>query len=430
MKLKALSAYAFAVMFLVVISQPTQLNGTIVAVGVPTLATAYSSQRKIVADAAGHLYAVYLALPQRKDDLNFTQVYLSESDDNGTTWRVLGEVSSGPYTSERATITTDASGRLHIFWTKFVGEQEYGQIFYRIFEHGSFSPEQQLTSSAAYSGYPSAALDSKGVLHLVWYGYDGVAYQVYYSRYDGSNWSQPVRLSQGYPDSLNPTIAVDSNDNVYVAWYKSNGRNYEINFVRWNGAWVDHMVLSYGRNDAIDPTMAVDAQNHVYVVWSQGNVTQSQLYFAELTAGKWSLPVAITSGGIGAEQPSIADEGEAGLYVIYARGDGEICLKHLKGGVWSPEQKITSNGFNSYPSLRWSYYDNPPYNGLARLDYVWTSLVGAISTVRYGSTQVPGPVESASPKAVGSSYLAVGAAIIAAGILVTIYKRPWVRKKR
>jgi hypothetical protein len=430
MKLKAPYSYALAAVFLLVIFHPAQSNGTVVAIGVPTLATAYSSQRKIVSDVAGRLYAVYLALPQRKNDLNFTQVYLSESEDNGTTWRVLGQVSSGPYNSERATIITDADGRLRIFWTKFVGEQEYGQIFYRIFDHGSFSSEQQLTSSAAYSGYPSAAIDSKGVLHLVWYGYDGVAYQVFYSRYDSTTWSPPIRLSQGYPDSLNPTVAVDSKDNVYVAWYKSNGRYYEINSVRWNGAWVDHAVLSHGRTDAVDPSMAVDAQDHVNVVWSQGNVTQSQLYFAQLAQGKWSLPVSITSGQTSSVEPSIAAEGEAGLYVMYAKDNGQIYMKHREAGVWSLEEKMTSTGFNSYPSVRWSYYYNPQYSGSARLDYVWTSLQGTVSTVRYGSTPIPTSVQIRSGNAALTSYLAAGVAIVALGVLITVYKRPWSRRKR
>lgn len=257
---------SYALVFVIVLGAllPGQSGATTVATRVPSLATAYSSQRKIVADSSGILYVVYLGLPQRKDEPNFTQVYLSESQDNGTTWRLLGQVSTGPYNSERATVIIDANGRLHIFWTKFVGEEEYGQIFYRIYDHGSFSAEQQLTSAAAYSGYPSAAFDSKGRIHLVWYGYDGVAYQVYYSKYDDGNWSAPIRLSQGYPDSLNPTVAVDSSDNVYVAWYKSNGRNYEINFVRWvAGAWEDHTVLSYGRSDAFDPTTAIDAEQSI-----------------------------------------------------------------------------------------------------------------------------------------------------------------------
>lgn len=430
MKLNLQSSYAFAIMLLLAVSQPAQSNGAVVATGVPTLATAYSSQRKIVADISGNLYVVYLALPQRKDAPNFTQVYLSESDDNGATWRVLGQVSSGPYTSERATVIIDASERLHIFWTKFVGEDEYGQIFYRVYDHGSFSAERQLTSSAAYSGYPSAAFDAKGRIHLVWYGYDGVAYQVFYSKYDSGNWSLPIRLSQGYPDSLNPTVAVDSNDNVYVAWYKSNGRNYEVNFVRWADGWRDRTVLSYGRNDAVDPTIAIDVQNNAYVVWSQGNVTHSQLYFRELSGGKWSLPTAITSGDVDSEEPSIAVEDDAGLYVMYAKGDGQIYINHFEAGVWSREQRVTSTGFNSYPSVRWSYYYNFLNEKAERLDYVWTSFEGIVSSVRYGNTPISGPPHNGLGLTDDTGYIVAGIAIIAASVLITIYKRPWLRKRR
>jgi hypothetical protein len=324
----------------------------------------------------------------------------------------------------------DASERLHIFWTKFVGEEEYGQIFYRIYDHGSFSAERQLTSSAAYSGYPSAAFDSKGRIHLVWYGYDGVAYQVFYSKYDGTNWSSPIKLSQGYPDSLNPTVAVDSNDNVYVAWYKSNGRNYEVNFVRWAGAWTDQRVLSFGRTDAVDPTMAIDTQNNVYVVWSQGNVTNSRLYFAELTGGKWSLPAPITSGAVDSEQPSIAVEDNGGLYAMYSKSDGQIYMNHFEAGVWSSEQRITSTGFNSYPSVRWSYYYNFLGEKAERLDYVWTSFDGTVASVRYGNTPISGPHNNGTTVTPGTDYILAVFAIIAASVLITIYKRPWIRKGR
>jgi hypothetical protein len=413
-----------ALIIILALSLPAQSNGTVVATGVPTLTTAYSSQRKIVADSSGNLYVVYLALPQRrKNELNYTQVYLSQSEDHGATWRVLGQVSSGPYDSERATVIIDANERLHIFWTKFVGEHEYGQIFYRIYDQGSFSTEQQLTSSAAYSGYPSAAFDSKGRIHLVWYGYDGVAYQVFYSRYERGNWSSPIRLSQGYPDSLNPTVAVDSNDNVYVAWYKSNGRNYEINFVRWAGEWEGRILLSYGRGDAVDPTTAIDYQNNVYVVWSQGDGTHNQLYFRELSGGKWSEPAAITSGDLGSEEPSIAVENDAGLYVTYAKGDGQIYVNHLRAGVWSGEQKLTSTGFNTYPSVRWSYYYNMLNKEAERLDYVWTSLAGTVSSVNYGDIPIVSPNET--DKGTETVFLMTGIAIAAITILITIHKRPW-----
>jgi len=424
------STRCYLLVFILVLGAllPEQSAATTIATGVPSLATAYSSQRKIVADPSGNLYVVYLAL-QKKDQLNYTQVYLSESEDNGTTWRTLGQVSSGPYDSERATVIIDANQRLHIFWTKFVGEHEYGQIFYRVYDHGHFSTEQQLTSSAAYSGYPSAAFDSKGRIHLVWYGYDGIAYQVFYSKYDAGNWSSPVRLSQGYPDSLNPTIAVDSNDNLYVSWYKSNGRNYEVNFVRWAGAWEDHAVLSYGRDDAIDPTSAIDAQNNVYVVWSQGDGTHNQLYFTELSGAKWSIPVTITSGNLGSEAPSIADLGHAGLYVMYAKGDGQIYMNNLKAGVWSGEQRITSvgAGFNSYPSVRWSYYYNSFDKKPGRVDYVWTSLEGTVNSVQYGWMAVSNLSAGEIVNTAGASYVLEGMAVAGIFVLIIIYKRPWLK---
>lgn len=269
-----------------------QLSGVTVSTNATEHSTAFSSQRKIVRDAEGDLFVSYLRLMN-----NFSQVFLSRSDDDGRTWKDIGQVSVGEYQSARVSIAIDTSNRVHIFWTKFIGDgQEYGQIFYRTYSTSGWSDEEQLTSGEAYSGYPSACIDSRGRIHLVWYGFDGITYQVYYKSFDGSHWSDPIKLSQGFPDSVNPTVAVDSSDNIHVAWFKSNGRNYQINYIDWTGTWNKQIVLSRALTDAFNPTMAIDPNGRIYIVWDEGTGPITQIYYSVFDGSAWSQEASLTTG--------------------------------------------------------------------------------------------------------------------------------------
>ena len=304
-----------------------------------------------------------------------------------------------------------------MFWTKFV-EEEYGQIFWRTYSQGSWSAEQQITSGEGYAGFPSVAVDSKGVLHLVWYGFDGTTYQVYYSRYEFNNWSTPVRLSQGYPDSVNPTIAVDSKDNLHVAWYKSNGHQYQIYYVQWAGSWGDQVILSSGLTDSLNPTMAVDRLGRVYVFWDKGEAGQTQIYFALFKDGAWSGQIPITSGDLAAENPSVAVDDLGTAYVFYEKTDGQIYLREYSER-WSDEMRLTYSGINTFPSVRWSYNNNPFNSEGGKIEYVWTSDDNGTLSLKYSNlaiAQAMGPATNlgllANPVVITGAFVAVAALLL------------------
>jgi len=390
---------------------------SVVSDQVSPLSTAFSSQRKIVRDSSGNLFVVYL-----KQVSNVSVVHLSESSDNGFTWKDLGPVSHSDRQAARTMLAIDRIDELHIFWTEFV--EEYGQIFYRVYDHGIWSQIQQLTSGEAYSGYPSAAIDSSGRIHLVWYGFDGEAYQVFYVKYDKGNWTRPLKLSQGYPDSVNPAVAVDSHDRVHVVWYKSNGRQYQINYIEWDGNWGRQTILSFGPEDAFNPTIAVDNADRVYVAWDQGEGTRTRIYHSVRTDGVWSIPLAITSDEPGAENPSVAIDSGNRVYILFDKNDGQIYRLTYANGKWSPEDRVTPQGDNSFPSVRWSYHNNPS-NGLnGTLDYVWVSKQGGIAREMYGRTPLEGLSSITLYSPTMTQWLGLGAVlIISISVLIIVLAR-------
>lgn len=381
-------AFWFSALMLITIatlSPAAQAAPITVATNVSPSSTSFSSQRKIVRDSEGNIFTVYLRTVN-----NYSQVFLSESADNGTVWREIDQVSQGNYDSVRVSIAIDSEDRVHIFWTQLIGE--YGQIMYRTYGRAGWSTQEQLTSGDAYSGFPSAAFDSEGRLHLIWYGYDGIAYQVYYTRLEGATWSDPVKLSQGFPDSVNPTVAVDSRNNVHVAWYKSNGRHYQINYLRWSNGWGPQQILSSGVEDAFNPSMAIDSKDAVYVAWDAGTGPRTQIYYTVYRAGQWSEQESLTSGESGARNPSIAVDAQDSVYAFYDKTDGQIYLRKYSSG-WEPEEKLTESAENTFPSVRWSYCNNPSSGAGGQVDYVWTSTNADVTSLMYNGmhiTEKPG----------------------------------------
>lgn len=349
--------------------------------------SSYNSQRKIVRDPTGRIYVAYT-----KPIDNFSQVFVQVSEDQGKSWCDLTPVS--PPTGDATTpmIAIDSQRNLHIFWTQYI--QNVRQIFYA--QRGKASPAQALTAGPAYNGFPSAALDSQDRLHLVWYGLDEGVYQIWYRRKDQDGWSTPIKLSTGFPDSVNPTIATDAQDNVHVAWYQfDSGRGvYQIFYRRYNARtneWEQRRSLGRTETNVLSPSIAVDAQGRVHLVWEQQDEkNRFQIAYSSLTEHNISPIIWLTGGDVHATDPSIALDLQRRIYVFYARGDGQIYLRRFDGAAWKPEERVTIQGHNEYPSARWSFYHNPLTGINAKIDYIWTEELGdGISQTRYGAIAIP-----------------------------------------
>lgn len=392
--MKHLSKQSFCFLLLAVVLVWVQAAAVaadvVIAFQTHSFSTAYSNQRKIVRNSLGELFVVYTKPIQDQ-----TQVFIAKSVDNGASWRDLGRVSEGNYESVRTALAVDSKDNLHVVWTKFV--EEYGQIYYRTFdqEKSTWSTEQALTSGPAYSGFPSIAVDSNDLIHVVWYGFDGRAYQIFYSRFDGLAWSPARQLSQGFPDSVNPAIALDGSNIVHVAWYKNNGRTYQIYVVNSTRDWDNQVVISSGESDSYNPTIAIDRQNTVHVVWDKLIEGATQLFYGRFDRNRWRPQLQLTSGSSSAENPSLAVDAAGNLVVFYDKRDGEIYMMSYSGG-WGPEVKLTSSGRNIFPSVRWSYYNNHE-DAWPQLDLVWSHAIERNYEVRYVAIQAKhGPTEPAA----------------------------------
>ena len=417
--------------------------------GVPTSGTTFAgSQRVLVRSDGGTLYLAYT-----KKIAGVDQVYVARSTDNGKSWSDYPQISFGDTNSNNPDIVIDKRGHLRVFWTKheltpptgepstgwgtsrsagasgadktansasawnkssggtaaqqaavakngFVkpGQQtgegydgDYGtirQLFMSSFNGSRWSPQVQLTHGD-YNGFPSAAYDSRGVLHMVWYGYDGRNYQVIYSALKGGHWTPPHQISVGYPDSVNPSVAVDSENNLHVVWYKYSpaSKSYQIYYREYRQqtrSWSPgDEEISEGLLQAENVSLAVAANGTVWVAW-EGLVSRhavTGVYVRSLKNGTWSSQKMVSLPGQAATEPSVTADARGNVFVFYQGDkDHQIYVARYDGHAWRLARKITDAGKNGYPNARLAIGPLATAGG-DRIDLVWTQLGEAPSSL-------------------------------------------------
>jgi hypothetical protein len=186
------------------------------------------------------------------------------------------------------------------------------------------------------------------------------------------------------------------------------------------------MILSSGLTDSLNPSLAVDRLGRVYVFWDKGEAGQTQIYFALFNNGAWSGQIPITSGDLGAENPSVAVDNVGTVYVFYEKTDGEIYLREYSER-WSDETRLTSSGRNTFPSVRWSYNNNPLNSENGKIEYVWTSEENGAFSLDYSKLAIMQVTRPATNLGLFANPVAIIGAFVAVAALVTFYHR---RRKR
>ncbi len=387
----AVYAVMSSIIGLLIVCSP--VNASIVT-GVSTSATAYNSARKLVRDSKGNLYVVY-----SKDSPS--QIYVSKSVDNGTTWADMGGVPiqyiSG-YAQSNPSIAIDSNNNLHVVWQGCdSGYTSKSQIKYSKYNGSSWSSWVNIDTVSSYEQtLPSIAVDSTNKLHVVWQGQNMIfgSIHIKYSKYNGSSWSSYTNLtSLTTYDQLGPSIAIDSGNNLHVVYYgtdSSNSSNTQIKYMKYSGSswssWVNIAAVSgYPQRY---PSIAIAANDNLHVAWQgtdSGN-SESQIKYTKYNGSSWSSWINIQPiTGYAQTSPSIAIDRGNTLSVFWSGLDaGNATYPQIKhswfgGASWSAYTNLTSSTTTSqlYPAARWSRH-NPNW-GI--IDFAWTDG----TTIQYGT---------------------------------------------
>lgn len=272
------------------------------------------------------------------------QVHVDVSRD-GRRWQTLGQVSRGRGPSTLSTLVVDGAGRVHVAWTQYDGP--IGRVYYSRYDR-RWSYPLTLSPPATYAGYPSMDVDSRGRLHLVWYGIrpasagsgtgHGAIYEIYYVQHD-RRWTQPEQISPGTPDAINPALAVDTQDRVHVVWFQSDGRAYQVIYrtrVVSTGTWSPPVALTGGEQPSTKPALAVDRSGQVHVVWERNGGIE----YRAGTIRRWSAHVRLSDGG---RDPTIG-LWSRGVFVLWRGEDGVVRFRVFKGR-WQNAGHLNSGDF-------------------------------------------------------------------------------------
>ena len=214
------------------------------------------------------------------------------------------------------------------------------------------SPLASQVSNASNTGNATIAIDSKGVIHVVYGTYDEtftqLAVQHITSRDDGQTWSLPTTVysvAAPIPSDIGARVAIDKQDRLHVAVTMRSqeyGLASELGYtqsVDGGQSWSAYQKIS-DKSTSFQglSTLAVYTfgDNEVHLTWHDPR----RLHQWSLDGGQmWTGPIEMIGLGAAFGGPNALTKDSAGqLYTVTATGDG-VYADSFDGAQWgSPEQ--------------------------------------------------------------------------------------------
>jgi len=365
-------------------SAPSPVAPVLVARGATSDGTASNNAVKLVRTRR-LLVAVYAGG-------DVPQILLAASRDGGAHWRPFAQASDGPVASRLPALAADASGRLHVVWTRY--DDGVGKVYYREWAGpggGAWTaPQRRISVPDLYAGFPAVALDRLGHPQVVWYGIregpapvptkHGSIYEILYTGFDGHAWSRPALISTGVPDSINPALASDFGGFLHAVWYQFNGRVYQVRYAEYDGRWGPPEGVSRTRADEFNPDVTAGERGRLALVWEQHDSRGSVITYARRAGAAWDAPVDVSEGAASAYHPSVATDTTGTIWTVWDADDGQIYARRFKNR-WGPVLRLTGDGGNMYPSA---------LSDGGALHVIWTHTSAAGASV-YFARVIPRP---------------------------------------
>ena len=249
-------------------------------------------------------------------------------------------------------VVTAPDGGAWVFFTAQAREDEgYGtrRLFASHFDPALavWSPAEAIGNETTQFG-ASAAIDSKGALHLVYSerrtDTEEAWSQLVYQRLDGDTWTDPVAIAP-HPDAghqMLPSLAIGGDDDLHLIWrdqrlvsaeqrlaLPTNADLFASDFV--DGKWAEPIQVNLREAPDVNPAwphLAVDGDRLV-VVWSiyEGSTAEEMRSAARVEwsvrargGGEWSPPQVLfrrESGDAGGRLIDLASDPTGGVVVVY-----------------------------------------------------------------------------------------------------------------
>lgn len=196
---------------------------------------------------------------------------------------------------------------------------------------------------------PDVAVAPDGGATAVWFRRDGSHARVQAAtRPPGGDWRSPVTLSTPGGDAVDPQVSVGRKGAAVAVWRRWDGVRYRVQATARaaGGSWSTPVALSGTGGDAWDPRVAMSESGAAVAVWRQSEGSNSKIYAASLTGGRWSAPVALSSGDSWDARVVMAADGSA--VAAWSRFDGAHyrvqVASRTAGGRWSAPAALSPPG--------------------------------------------------------------------------------------
>lgn len=364
-----------AIVLLVLLAVAPVAAQITVATGVSDDATSANSQPKLGRDRTGTIYLTFV-----KPSGGSAQIFVASSRDGGRGWQVQ-QITSPPAYSRYPALIVGPDDRVHLAWTQY--DEAVGKVYYARFDGRRWTAPVKVSPGQTYAGVPALAVDSQGIVHIVWYGIreqapvvrtrHGSLYEILYSSFSNGRWTPPELISPGIPDSINPALVIDDRGLLHSAWYQFDLRAYQVRYTEQNRAWMFPKQISSGSDDAFAVAMTAGPEGSVYLVWERRETGGSGIYFAEHHQ-RWSGQQPVSAAGQPAFNPTIAVDDRNRLYVVWD-SSGQIYLRR-RDGQWLGTERLATEGQSTNPILSES---------AGVVDLMWTQRIGGENRVQFAS---------------------------------------------
>jgi hypothetical protein len=200
-------------------------------------------------------------------------------------------------------------------------------------EYGWTSPVDVIVSPIGEARITGAFLDHKGMMHLIFYGGNGIAGDMYYTRTpavsadSATSWSPPVVIGEDAGDPESAAIVGDGEDQLAIIYHgKRDGHGvYVVTSQDGGNTWSNPTPIFLADGDApyvFGLRAITNEDGWIHVIWntfSESGQGRGIYYVrSKLGSNEWSDPVSLVAvkAGLGTQTPTIIEHDHV-LYALY-----------------------------------------------------------------------------------------------------------------
>jgi len=325
----------------------------------PGIHQAFVADNHLVFDARGRLHLAYLGW-----DGVQTDVFLTTSEDEGSTWSVPSNLTGSPDlgSSEPPDVAVDTAGEVVMVWSEGTG----GTADVYLYSESWGGDPREIAETGNLASGPKLEVDADGMFHIVWYDEGDSHSRLAYLRYEGEG-ASPVSIGPETGYAQWPSLSIDADGNLYIVFSYTPELNvvpidvFFLTSIDHGLSWSDTTRLCETALSSKFPHVVVDPYlETVHVAWQEGDSTDAEIHYASNEGKSWTTPVNLSeTPGAGSLYPTLSMDNLGTLHLVWSdEEDGDYDVYHRScdvGSPWQPAENLSRSDASSLGSTQVEY---------------------------------------------------------------------------